>query len=341
MKMRTLEILEKLATKLDKEGSVKIADHVTGMMEKISQARPGDTDFAGALNKDPNDWRGQTAEPGGDVDFSSQLDGMSAAREGNIKPAGDPYTYQLNADMTFTVATAPAGKEAVVGKVIGLSHPAYAILKAEAVKAGLMTEERAPQASMAPAATEPSARAWELIKSLGLKSVPSVDEEFGSADSEVKRFRTHMAVLAGKMRDAAFKGMFGGGAAAGVLESAVRPLSEENLTGSSARNTWTNIESVAPSALNPEEMVRFRNGDEGFEAGMEYWDRAQDHKRLAMELGGNLADDGLDDVLEEVSAADHADQELKKIASLKDEYSAIFSLGGNTPFNRSNVRYKS
>jgi len=295
MSLKALKILASLAEDLDKKGNTKIADHVEDMMNKISQSLPS---------------------------------APAPAKLGDLRPAGDPYTYNLNSDLTFSIATTPREEKGRVGNVIRPGEGGYEILKAEAIRVGLMSEPD-PQGATSP-------RAWELIRELNLQSVPSPDEAEAQADSSEALFRGDMAGLVERIKNYAYSGLFGGGSSAAVVESAARPLSEEGLTGEGASEAWRNVRAVAQGILDSEEVS---NLGRAFDKALEKWTRGQNLRRLSAALrGGNMADDGLDEAEEEPCMVSDASltpsDRINKVASLTEEYKKVFWFEPNRPFNR-------
>jgi tRNA(Ser,Leu) C12 N-acetylase TAN1 len=337
MNIKTLEILAGLATKLDEKGATKVADHVEHMMNKYSQ------DFGGPLSapeKDPADWKGSVDTT--ELDMSDPAaEARIGATPGNIKPAGDPYTYNLNADKTFSVATTPRGSENIIDRVIRPGDGGYGKLQAEAIRMGLM--EAAPAAPKM--VTSPgSMELYQALSEIGwgqerasnesgkpVGQMPTLDVISGQADRTRAEYNS-------KLKEAFQAWDQGAGhTSKGMLERAAASMLAPGAGSQSIQKAYE--ENVKPmlsqSSTGAEAQALF---EEAF-ALIEEWKKVLRVKRM-MSPSQNMADD--DEIREEVekTSSEVANEKIEKIASLKEDYRKVFWFEPTRAFNRSNTKFK-
>jgi hypothetical protein len=123
MKLVDLQVLVTLANKLDQLGHHNLSNHVDDLIKKCAQ---------------------DASEPDlqSPVDVRTPLNRMKEGLKGQIRPKGDPYTYNFDSkSKTFTIVTVPLGKENLIDHVIKPGQGGYEQLMLEAKKMGLEKEK--------------------------------------------------------------------------------------------------------------------------------------------------------------------------------------------------------
>ena len=328
MNIRFIKILNDLADKLDQRGATKIADHIDEMINKYGQAKgPGVDDYSSVFNKK---FPEQVAEPSRGLNFQMP----SRAKPGQIKPKGDPYTYNLTGPKkdVFIVATTPPGKEFAIGRKIVPGDKGFQDLYDEAFRMGLFDNEIVPNYPGAhyPDQLEPQERV--LAEKLGLGSaenlVPENVEPFLLAKRKI--FNEEMGKIADHISQAL--GYITNSGAAPV-KNAIPLLKNPDLTGSEAIQIFNQLLPNLIVTIGQESADQIRNE---FDQKVNLWQGVQDALDLKQLLEAkhpnterNLADDGKEE-----------QTEVQKMAALKDEYQKIFWFDPKTPFNRSNAAFK-
>jgi hypothetical protein len=355
MSLKTIKVLADLANDLDKKGSVGAANIVEGLMEKVAQSAgqlfESDLDSRmqqGAFTKEqptvPQDKPG-TSEADAFFDkYKGKMQKGEEAVRGNVAPKGDPFTYNFNPqDKTFSVATTPRRYEQHIGAVIRDGDKGYDLLKAEALRTGLMKEEAAPQARVAP-----KQDVGALAAELGLQSIP---QDAAQVERMLAGYEESMAQWKGKELTHHNFGSFAKkvlGTLSGQEKAAVGELLErmataERINPQQALRIWRGAGGLMPDALAPHNE-KFQ---EIYERMGPRWMKLQ---KLHIAMGGkaseaddgrvNMADDEAEDLqVGEVKEAS-AENTLNKIATMKEDYQKVFWHTPNRPFNRSNTKFK-
>lgn len=326
MNNKFIKILNDFADKLDQAGAFKVADHIDMMITKYSQV-PGNDDYESVFNKEVPE---QIVEPSSNLNFKMP----KKQSPGAIRPKGDPYTYNLDADKnTFTVASTPSGKEFAIGRQIVPGDKGYQNLYDEAFRMGLFDDKITPQYPGAHSPTDqlaPEERA--LAEKIGLGSaetlIPENVEPFLLAKRKI--FMEAMNSVADRIMQAL--GGFSTSASAPV-KSAIPVLKSPNLTGTQAIQVFNNLLPNLVVAAGQDAADQIRNE---FDQKVNLWQDVQDVLILKQMLEAKRLG------AQQHSAADDGKEktEVEKTASLKDEYQKIFWFDAKTPFNRSNARFK-
>jgi hypothetical protein len=335
-----LKKLADFADKMDKRKYTDVADQLDLILSKLAQSasdvnyddvfnkgtlgtevEKGDFDFRRQLK----DMRESGTEPL-DYDFRSKLKDMreqtqqtyqpqqSKMQLGNVRPVGDPYTYNFNANTkTFTVASAPSGKEQVIGKVIEPGSGGYQTLLDVATQSGLVEK------SVRPIQTSKVSANQSLLTQLGFEPGQSITPEM--IDPFIVKYQNefNLGMIAVADRISAAVADVNPAIKAG-LESSLNYLKRSNLTGPQALNIYhKNIDHILIENVEPETASRLM---EEFKSKYALWQNVEKLHELKASLGSqNMADDELS---------------TDKTAN---DFSQVFWSKSAQPFGRSNSKF--
>lgn len=332
MDSKILEVLAKLADRLDREGAVKIADKVDEVIQKYSQDWLGrKTNFGDMAGEDLG---GETLK--GEIEESVQR--IRESQMGNIRPKGDPYTYQLNSDKTFTIMTTPRGKEQLSGRVISEGAPGYELLREEAARMGLMksrkqlelereqlAEKQRVEQEKERARLARESRIKRVADELGLQTVPKTSEEITHmVNAKRSIFRSKLAQVKEYVNDA----LGGKGSIASMANLALKEFTSPDIDGDKALDVWSNF-LVLELGLDRRQLGLF---DMHFNNAMKMWKDSVKLEALNKDVFGA------------VMASANDDAGVVKVASNQskapNKYDKLFWFDGQNPFNRSDAKFK-